>query len=278
MALPDAGNVEDYSKEEMDELLGYFATDKSKLTKLQKAAVARYNFKLGKGEPINFRGAPAGGPAAAAAPAPTVAPAPAAATPPEAPKPTPEELARQAAEAARAKALEFPHVAKLHAKFGDAIELVAMQVGAPVLNVKSARVLDIIRYLHMEMGFDYLRNLTAADYPPERMEVVYNLKNMVKNADIALRTSVPRVAPAESDLPHLPSIVSVHPGADWLEREVFDLFGIRFDGHPYMRRLMMPDGWVGHPLRKDYDSSKEQYVGLGSDGHDIVSFNKEDGW
>ena len=72
--------------------------------------------------------------------------------------------------------------------------------------------------------------------------------------------------------------MGVHPGADWLEREVFDLFGIRFTGHPYMRRLMLPDGWVGHPLRKDYDSSKEQFVGLGADGHDIVSFNKEDGW
>jgi NADH-quinone oxidoreductase subunit C len=277
VALPDAGNVEDYSKEEMDELLGYFATDKGKLTKLQKAAVARYNFKLGKGEAINFRGATP--PAAPAVPSPAAPAAPTApAAPPEAPKPTPEELARQAAEAARAKALGFPHVAKLNDKFGSAIELWSMQVHAPVATVASDRILDIVRYLHMEMGFDYLRNLTAADYAPERFEVVYHLKNIVKNTDLALRVKLSRDAPAGSDMPHLPSVVGIHPGADWLEREVFDLFGIRFDGHPYMRRLMMPDGWVGHPLRKDYDGSKEQFVGLGADGHDIVSFNKEDGW
>ena len=339
MALPDAGNVEDYSEEEMKELLAKFETDKASLTKNQKAAVARYNFKKGKGEEIRYRGmAPA--PAAAPAAAPTgTAPAAAgvsvsadivsllppdmqalaardpaslskdekialaraksqavkaqqaagavapAAAPDTPAGPSPEELAR-------AKALEFPHAARLNEKFGEtagaagtssgsstaAIELWAMQVHQPVATVKAPRVLDIIRYLHMEMGFDYLRNLTAADYPPDRFEVVYHLKNMVKRQDLALRVKLPREAPAGADMPNLPSVVGIHPGADWLEREVFDLFGIRFTGHPYMRRLMMPDGWVGHPLRKDYDSSKEQFVGLGADGHDIVSFDKEAGW
>lgn len=320
MTLPDAGQVEEYSEEEFNQVLAMFATDKGKLTKKQQAAVARYNFKKGKNEAVFFRGqtpppaadvpaAPAGAPAAAgvsvtpeilallsdemkalaakdpatmtkedkialakaksqAVKAQSAAPpAPAAE---EGPKgPTPEEIAR-------AKALAFAHAEKLNAKFGEAIVSWGMQVEAPDATVKSERILDVVRYLHMEMGFDYLRNLTAADYPPERLEVVYQLANMRDNTRIALRVKLARKAPAGADI--LPSIVGIHKGADWLEREVFDLFGIRFTGHPYMRRLMMPDDWVGFPLLKDYDSSKEQFVGLGADGKDIVSFDPKDGW
>jgi NADH-quinone oxidoreductase subunit C len=79
-------------------------------------------------------------------------------------------------------------------------------------------------------------------------------------------------------MPEVPSIAGIFKGADWLEREVYDLFGIRFAGHPYMVRLMLPEGWTGHPLRKDYDSRKEQFVGLDAKGNDIVSFRSEDGW
>ena len=326
MTLPDGANVEDYSEAEMNELLAKFATDKAALTKNQKAAVARYNFKKGKNEPIHYRGSqPAPAAPAASAPAAPAASAAgvtvsddilkllpadmqalakkdpatltkdekialakaksqavkaqqaakdAAAAPAaeEGPKgPTPEELARQ-------KALAFPYAARLDAKFAGAIASWSMQVDKPYATVKAERVGDLVRYAHDELGFTYLRNLTAVDYPPDRMEVVYNLFNMEKRQHLALRASVPRAAPEGTDLPALPSVVSVHAGADWLEREVFDLFGIRFAGHPYMRRLMMPDGWVGHPLRKDYDSRKEQFIGLGADGNDIVSFDPKDGW
>lgn len=330
MALPDGANVEDYSEEEMNQLLALYATDKGKLSKNQKAAVARYNFKKTKGEPIVYRGQapvpaaatppPAGAPAAAPAAASAdtgaqvkvsadvvsllppemqalankdpatlskeekialakaksqavraqqAAQAPAA---PEGPKgPTPEEVARD-------KALAFPQAARLNDRFAPRIEAWSVQVDTPCATVKADAVLDVVRYLHMEMGFDFLRNLTAADYPPERFEVVYHLLNMREAREMALRVKLPRQPPAGQDLPALPSVVSVHKGADWLEREVFDLFGIRFTGHPYMRRLMMPDDWVGHPLRKDYDSRKEQFVGLRADGSDVVSFDPKDGW
>ena len=328
MALPDSGNVEDYTEAEMAELVKLNETDKSKLTKLQKAAIARYNFKKGKNEPIVYRGqapAPAAAPPAAA---PAAAPAASAAgvsvsddilkllpadmqalaardpatlskdekialakaksqavkaqqaakdasaapAAEEGPKgPTPEELARQ-------KALAFPYAMRIHDRFAADVTAWSMQVDKPYAQVKAERVLDIVRYARDELGFTYLRNLTAVDYPPDRMEVVYNLFNMEKRQHLALRTTVPRVAPEGHDLPHLPSVVPVHAGADWLEREVFDLFGIRFDGHPYMRRLMMPDEWVGHPLRKDYDLKREQVVGLRADGSDLVSFDSRDGW
>ena len=325
MTLPDSGNVEDFTEAEMLELVALNETDKTKLTKLQKAAIARYNFKKNKGEPIPFKGSAAA--AAAAAPAAVTAPvATTAGTPPasdivsllspemqvlagkdpatltkeekialaksksqavkaqaaagksvapgepEKPKgPSPEELARQ-------KALTFEHAKHLQERFGAAIEGWGMQVDKPYATVKGDAILNVVRYLHMEMGFDQLRNLTAVDYPPDRLEVVSNLYPMQDKAHFALKVKLPRVPAGDQDLPTLPSVMAVHKGADWLEREVFDLFGIRFAGHPYMRRLMMPDGWVGHPLRKDYDSKREQFIGMDEFGNDIVSFRSEDGW
>ena len=321
MALPDSGNVEDYTEAEMMEVVKLNETDKAKLTKNQKAAVARYNFRKNKGEPIPFKGsaAAAAAPAAVSAPAATTAGTPPASDitallspemqalagkdpatltkdekialakaksqavraqaasgkpvgEPDKPKgPSPEVVARE-------KALGFAHAKELDERFASSLEGWQMQTDKPTAVVHADRVLDVARYLRMEMGFDQLRDLTATDYPPDRMEVIYNLYRHMDKAHIALKAKVPREAPEGADLPHLPSIVSVYAGADWLEREVFDLFGIRFTGHPYMRRLMLPDGWVGHPLRKDYDAKKEQFVGLSETGDDIVSFDSKDGW
>lgn len=314
--LPDSGAVEDYTEAEMLELVQLNETDKSKLTKNQKAAIARYNFKKNKGEPIPFKGS------AAAAAAPVAPVAQAAGVPPAAdvvsllspdmqqlagrdpatlskeekialakaksqavkaqaaaggpapagPKgPSPEEIAAK-------KAAEFPVAKELQSRFAPALEGWAMQTDKPYAIVKPERILDVVRYLHMEMGFDQIRDLTAVDYPPDRLEVVYNLYRHQDRTHVALKCKLPRQAPEGADMPFLPSIVSVYKGADWLEREVFDLFGIRFTGHPYMRRLMMPDGWVGHPLRKDYDSRKEQFIGLDERGEDVVSFDSNMGW
>ncbi|GEM_PF-326447 len=333
MALPDSGSVEDYTEAEMAELVKLNETDKSKLTKNQKAAIARYNFKKGKGEPIPFKGS-----GVAAAPAPAGAAAPAAAAgmddiikslppeiqalaardpaslskdekialakaksqavraqaaagkpaEPEKPKgPTPEELAAQ-------KALTFAWAKELDGKFGKtepkgegptsrsslgpAIDAWGMQTQIPYATVKPERILDVVRYLQMEMGFDQLRDLAGTDYPPTHLEVVYNLTSHEGHRHIALKAKVPRQPAEGMDLPALPSVSSVFKGADWLEREVYDLLGIRFLGHPYMVRLMLPEGWVGHPLRKDYDLKTEQFVGLDEKGNDIVSFRSEDGW
>lgn len=323
MALPDAGHPEEYSEAEMQELLQKFETEKESLTKLQKAAVARYNFKKNKGEPIPFKGSAA---AAAQAPAAkvTAAPSETAGKPPAAdiisqlppeiqklaardpatltkeekialakaksqavraqaaagkeageagkPKgPSPEEVARE-------KALGFTDAKNLQEHFADAIDTWTMQTDTPFAVVHAERILDVVRYVHTELGYDQFRNLTAADYPPDRMEVVYNFSRHGDNARVALKVKVPRPPSETDELPEVPSIAGIYQGADWHEREVFDLFGIRFRGHPYMRRIMMPDDWVGHPLRKDYDIRKEQFIGLDERGNDIVSFRSEDGW
>jgi NADH-quinone oxidoreductase subunit C len=96
--------------------------------------------------------------------------------------------------------------------------------------------------------FNYLSDVTCVDwYPSEpRFEVVYQLLSIPKKERVRLKVKL------NGDAPALESVTSVWPGANYFEREVFDLFGIRFNGHPYLRRLLMPENWEGHPLRKDY--------------------------
>lgn len=98
-------------------------------------------------------------------------------------------------------------------------------------------------------GFEMLSDLTAVDYLGKRrvrFEVVVNLLSIAHGLRLRVRCPVP------ADDPSLPSLVPVYPGANFFEREVFDMFGITFDGHPDLTRILMPDDWEGHPLRKDF--------------------------
>jgi NADH-quinone oxidoreductase subunit C len=99
-----------------------------------------------------------------------------------------------------------------------------------------------------EAGFAVLTDLTAIDRLPmePRFEIVYLVTNYTTPARVRLKV---RIGAGD---PVVPSATPVHPGANWLEREVFDMFGIRFDGHPDLTRILMPEDWEGHPLRKDY--------------------------
>jgi NADH-quinone oxidoreductase subunit C len=101
--------------------------------------------------------------------------------------------------------------------------------------------------LKLEAGFDYLVDITAVDWPKraERFDLVYILYSFSRNERVRIKTQID-----ESYRPA--SVVGVHLTANWLEREVFDMFGIEFAGHPDLRRILMPDEWQGHPLRKDY--------------------------
>jgi NADH-quinone oxidoreductase subunit C len=96
--------------------------------------------------------------------------------------------------------------------------------------------------------FNFLSDITCVDwYPAEpRFEVVYHLLSIPKKERVRLKVQLNSASPA------VESLTSVWPGANYFEREVFDLFGVRFTGHPYLRRILMPEDWEGHPLRKDY--------------------------
>ena len=161
---------------------------------------------------------------AAAPPAAPKAPASMAATPWE------DELTRRLAE-------QFP----------DQIAGFSTYLGQNFLVSKPAAVVSIVEFLKLEADFDYLVDLTAVDYPdrPERFDLVYILYSFARNERIRIKTRIPEGFQPES-------AVSVHPTANWLEREVYDMFGIEFANHPDLKRILMPDDWQGHPLRKDY--------------------------
>lgn len=117
--------------------------------------------------------------------------------------------------------------------------------------VKKDRIREIMEFLHdtPELCFSYLRDLCGVDYlgkKEARFEVVYNLYSVSKRHAVRIRAEVP-----EED-PTIDSVVGIWDGADWHERECYDLFGIRFNGHPDLRRILLPEDWEGHPLRKDY--------------------------
>ncbi|MHB8584647.1 MAG: NADH-quinone oxidoreductase subunit C [Thermoplasmatota archaeon] len=313
-AYPDSGNPDDYSAEQMKALTELAEKDKAALSKNQKAALARWKFRQSPAGQKAAEGAASGAPAAAPAAAADV-PASLAGWPlgvpvpgdvlaiankdpatwtkeekiavakaksvavrsvsgkaPAAPSgPSPEEIARQKA---REKALEFPYVKELKERFPVGVEDVSMQHDKPYLILKAKDVPTVLRYAKDILGFEGLQCLTAADYPPERIEVVYNLYDFKRKRHLAAKTKVPRDGSGCA----VPSVVDIWSGADWLEREVLDMFGVQFPGHPFPKRLLLPEGWQGYPLRKDYDLAKEQFISVDERGDDVVSFREEEGW
>jgi len=145
------------------------------------------------------------------------------------------------------EAADHPLVKKLKAHFGDAVREASEFIGQLSVNVDGARIVEICDYLKSdsEMGFDYLSDLTCVHWPrtPAPFEVVYNLFSISANERVRLRAKVKD---------SIDSVTGVWPAANWLEREVFDLFGVRFNNHPDLRRLLLPPDWEGYPLRKDY--------------------------
>lgn len=129
---------------------------------------------------------------------------------------------------------------------------------------------NIFQYLkeRKEEGFDTLLMITGVDYR-DHLEVVYHLLSTRTNERLVVKTKTD----GEVD-----SVTSLWKGANWHERETWDLVGIKFRNHPNLRRILLAEGWVGHPLRKDYPMDKKQYVNLGDDGEDRVSFDKEEGY
>ena len=145
-------------------------------------------------------------------------------------------------------AANHPLVKALKAKFGAAIGDASEFIGQLSVHVDREQIVEVCDYLKSdtETQFDYLSDLTCVHYPQRLnapFEVVYNLFSIPNNERVRLK-----VAASNS----VDSVTSVWPSANWLEREVFDLFGIRFNGHPDLRRLLLPPDWEGYPLRKDY--------------------------
>ncbi len=129
---------------------------------------------------------------------------------------------------------------------------------------------DILSFLKekKEQGFSVLLMISGVDYK-DHLEVIYHLLDPSTNERL--------IAKAKTD-GEIDSVTSLWYGADWHERETWDLVGIKFNGHPNLTRILLAEGWVGHPLRKDYPMERKQYVNLGESGEDNVSFDQREGY
>jgi NADH-quinone oxidoreductase subunit C len=138
------------------------------------------------------------------------------------------------------------YVTALQAALPDAVTQVSYWVGDWAVIVPAARLLDVARHLR-EAGFDFCSDVTASDWPqrPQRFDVVYSLYSIRDRHRLRVK-----VRAAEQE--RVPSVTEIWPAANWLEREVYDMFGVAFVGHPDLRRMLMPEDWQGHPQRKDY--------------------------
>ncbi len=141
---------------------------------------------------------------------------------------------------------------KLSTRFGDAVGPLSEPKIDPFAVVKADRLIEICRWLAAtpEILLDHCDDLTAVDRPEKKLiEVVYHLFSYTHRHGIVLKVEADRANP------EVPSVEGIWKAANFLEREVYDLFGVVFAGHPDLRRIMLPDDWVGHPLRKDYQEA-----------------------
>ncbi|GIW82378.1 MAG: NADH-quinone oxidoreductase subunit C [Gemmatales bacterium] len=165
-------------------------------------------------------------------------------------------------------------IARLEEKFGDRIREKNTDAIDPYVVVDPIDLVDVCRFMKEDeqLSFEMLNCITSVDYfepDPKKapkagfephLEVVYHLSSLSKNHRFVLKVMLPRwKADQPGELPELPSVHSIWPGADWHEREVYDLGGVWFTDHPNLTRILLSEDWVGHPLRKDYEFPLEYH-------------------
>ena len=137
---------------------------------------------------------------------------------------------------------------EMASKIGEAIPQTVISVADSSITVKSQQLFQVAKFLKETPGleFDFLVNISGVDYL-DYIEVVYHLVSLKHNHSLVLKTVCP-----DRDNPVVPSVVSLWRGADFLEREEYDLMGVRFEGHPNLKRIYLWEGFQGHPLKRDY--------------------------
>ena len=163
---------------------------------------------------------------------------------------------------------------RLKQRFGNKISGANFEAIDPWIEVASEGLVDVCQYLKSEsdLQFNLLNCITAVDYfepDPKKaakaafqphLELVYHLSSVIKKHSLVLKIMLPRWKNDEpGELPEVPTVNHIWRTADWHEREVFDLSGIRFIGHPNLRRILCPEDWEGYPLRKDYEMPLEYH-------------------
>ena len=199
--------------------------------------------------------APAGsgaeGPVAAApkAPAEKLAPPKAApVAPPGAPAKPPAPVKK--APTITVEITDDPFIDRIKQRFEGALTEAVATLGQQIIRIKRDSLVELCRFLHddEEFPFDMCSDLTAVHWPEragQEFDIVLMLYSVPKNRMLRVKTSI-------ADQESCPSVTSIWEGADWMEREVYDMFGVKFEGHPDLRRILLPPDWPGHPLRKEY--------------------------
>jgi NADH-quinone oxidoreductase subunit C len=138
-------------------------------------------------------------------------------------------------------------VTALQRQYGSGIREASTYLGQNYMIVDSSLIPELLQVFRDQEQFDYCVDITAVHYPQreKQFDVIWILYSFARNERIRVKIMI-----ADGEI--VPSSVAIWPTANWLEREVYDMFGIRFDGHPDLKRILLPEGWKGHPLRKDY--------------------------
>jgi NADH-quinone oxidoreductase subunit C len=138
---------------------------------------------------------------------------------------------------------------RAYPEFSEAIEKVVVDRGELTLHIKREKLVEVAKVLRDKLLFEMCLGVNGVHYPNQsgrELHAIYPLLSITNNRRVRLEVTCP-----DSD-PHIPSLVEVWAGNNWHERETYDMFGIIFDGHPALTRILMPDDWKGHPQRKDY--------------------------
>jgi len=156
--------------------------------------------------------------------------------------------------------------ARLEKQFPGKVSDFKGDVSEPYLLVDGQAIIEVCRFLRDDsnLKFEVLSDLTGVDWPKEeKIQVVYHLYSYAHKHQIVLKVNLPR------DNPKIATAEGIWKVANWFEREVYDLFGVIFEGHSDLRRIMLPEDWVGHPLRKDY-VEQEEYDGMSTQRAPLV--------
>ena len=163
--------------------------------------------------------------------------------------------------------MEAPDIfARLEKHFPGKVSDFRGEIPEPCCLVSAPAIVDVCRFLRDDAGvkFEVLSDLTALDWPKEeKIQVVYHLYSYPNKHQIVLKVDLPR------ENPRIATVEEIWKVANWFEREVFDLFGVIFEGHSDLRRIMLPEDWVGYPLRKDY-VEQEEYDGMSTQRAPLV--------
>jgi NADH-quinone oxidoreductase subunit C len=163
--------------------------------------------------------------------------------------------------------MEAPEIfARLEKQFSGRVRDFKGDAPEPYLTVEGETIVEVCRYLRddADLKFEVLSDQTAVDWPKEeKIQLIYHLYSYSGRHQIVLKVDLPR------DNPKIATVEEIWKIANWFEREIFDLFGVIFDGHSDLRRIMLPEDWVGHPLRKDY-IEQEEYDGISTQRAPLV--------